>query len=606
VPSITSADHTTFTIGTAGTFSVTTDGITTPTITETGSLPNNVGLVDNGDGTATLSGTPAAGTAGSYPITIKATNGSDTATQSFTLAVVKAPQAITITSTPPAHPVIGDTYPITATATSALPVSFSIDGATTNNSCSLVAAVVHFDHSGSCVVDADAAGDSSYLAAPQVHQTLHVTDVATTLSVTTSKSPTVYGEPTHATATVGASGGAPAGVVQFSVDGADLGAPVTVTNGTAVSSVLTDASSDPLAAGAHQVSAAFTPTNTAKYSDAEDDTVQLVDKADSSLTVTVHSKTITAAASPVAPGAGDPSGNVTFSVGGSTVGSAPLTNGVATLHHAVKPGMTRHVGAAYPGDANFTGSSASTVRHDPTVTAKVTSAHSTSKYGWYRTSVHVSFTCTTHGAPLTTPCPAPVTLSHSGAAQSVTRTVAAADGGMATAAVHGIDIDKHGPSVHVSGVKDGKTYHGSLPTPHCVADDALSGVASCHLSVHHHGATTKYRAIATDRAGNTATVHGSYRTPAASIEGAHFSKGAFQVKLGQTYQLVVHSTKRPTYYDAAPVPQIPFVKDMQFLKAGHHRWALGVTMTHSLGHHRDWNLGIKIGKVMHVLRVHTR
>jgi hypothetical protein len=177
---------------------------------------------------------------------------------------------------------------------------------------------------------------------------------------------------------------------------------------------------------------------------------------------------------------------------------------------------------------------------------------------------------------------------------------------MATAAVHGIDIDKHRPSVQVTGVKNGKTYHGSLPTPHCVADDALSGVSSCHLSVHHRGAITKYRATATDRAGNKATVHGSYRTLAASIEGAHFTKGAFQVKLGHTYQLVVHSTKRPTYYDAAPVPQIPFVKDMKFFKAGHHRWALGVTMTHSLGHHRDWNLGIKIGKTMHVLRVHTR
>jgi hypothetical protein len=43
---------------------------------------------DNGNGTATLSGIPAAGTAGSYPVTIKASNGVGTAaTQNFTLTV---------------------------------------------------------------------------------------------------------------------------------------------------------------------------------------------------------------------------------------------------------------------------------------------------------------------------------------------------------------------------------------------------------------------------------------------------------------------------------------------------------------------------------------
>ena len=48
-------------------------------------------FTDNGDGTATLSGTPAAGTGGTYPITITATNGvSPDATQTFTLTVDQA------------------------------------------------------------------------------------------------------------------------------------------------------------------------------------------------------------------------------------------------------------------------------------------------------------------------------------------------------------------------------------------------------------------------------------------------------------------------------------------------------------------------------------
>ena len=46
-----------------------------PALSESGALPAGVTFTDNGDGTATLGGTPGAGTAGSYPITITASNG---------------------------------------------------------------------------------------------------------------------------------------------------------------------------------------------------------------------------------------------------------------------------------------------------------------------------------------------------------------------------------------------------------------------------------------------------------------------------------------------------------------------------------------------------
>ena len=87
-PAITSADSTTFTTGTAGTFTVTTTGVPTSALSETGALPSGVTFVDNGDGTATLAGTPASGTDGTYPLTITAANGVvPDATQSFTLTV---------------------------------------------------------------------------------------------------------------------------------------------------------------------------------------------------------------------------------------------------------------------------------------------------------------------------------------------------------------------------------------------------------------------------------------------------------------------------------------------------------------------------------------
>ncbi len=99
-PSITSANSTTFTTGAAGSFSVTTSGTPDPALSEAGALPSGVTFTDNRNGTATLSGTPVAGTGGSYPFTITANNGvSPNATQSFTLTVDQAPAVTSGAST---------------------------------------------------------------------------------------------------------------------------------------------------------------------------------------------------------------------------------------------------------------------------------------------------------------------------------------------------------------------------------------------------------------------------------------------------------------------------------------------------------------------------
>jgi hypothetical protein len=84
-PAITSHATATFTVGDSGTFTVTTRGFPAPSLTETGPLPAGVTFTDNGDGTATISGIPAAG--GSYPILITATSAYGSATQSLTVKV---------------------------------------------------------------------------------------------------------------------------------------------------------------------------------------------------------------------------------------------------------------------------------------------------------------------------------------------------------------------------------------------------------------------------------------------------------------------------------------------------------------------------------------
>ena len=91
-PIITSGNNATFTVGTSGTFIVTTSGAPAASLSESGSMPSGITFVDNGNGTATLGGVPAAGTGGSYNVVITAANGiSPNATQSFTVAVDQPP-----------------------------------------------------------------------------------------------------------------------------------------------------------------------------------------------------------------------------------------------------------------------------------------------------------------------------------------------------------------------------------------------------------------------------------------------------------------------------------------------------------------------------------
>ena len=66
---------------------MTTTGFPTADAERDRHVPSGVTFVDNGNGTATLSGTPAAGTGGTYPLTITAPTAWPDATQNFTLTV---------------------------------------------------------------------------------------------------------------------------------------------------------------------------------------------------------------------------------------------------------------------------------------------------------------------------------------------------------------------------------------------------------------------------------------------------------------------------------------------------------------------------------------
>ncbi len=120
----------------------------------------------NGSGVATLSGVGLGGVdAGSYADAVGASFAGDGTFDptlgSGTLNVNKAAQSVSFTSTPPSSAEVGGSYTVAATATSALPVSFSSD----SSACTVSSETVTFTSAGSCTVRATQAGNTNYEAA---------------------------------------------------------------------------------------------------------------------------------------------------------------------------------------------------------------------------------------------------------------------------------------------------------------------------------------------------------------------------------------------------------------------------------------------------------
>ena len=589
--------------------------------------PSYEGFV-NGDSASSLTSQPTCTTTAtdSSPVGTYPSSCSGASDHNYTITYVPGTVAVTrasqtITFSPLASTATARTSAVLSATGggSGQPVIFSVGpGTSPVDACQVSQAgsgsgTVTLAHIGTCVIDADqaASADGNYSAAPTVSQTVNVQAVASHVTLS-NPATVVFGQPTTVTATVSeGDGSTPSGVVQFQLDGERLGAAVAVgTGGTAVSPDLE--SGDSLAPGAHTLSATFTPADTTVYAPVSSSTTQTVDQAASATSVAVEPSTVTATVAAVAPGAGTPTGTVTFSVDGRGVGSATLSNGTATLGYVAAPGKTHQVAAVYSGDSDFTGSSASTSRSDPTIVARLSSSHAKTRYGWYRSPVTVTFTCTTDGAPLTAACPSAVQLAANGAGQSVTRTISAANGGAATAVVSGIDIDQTKPTVKLTGIHRGATYDGTAPAAHCAARDHLSGIASCKLRRHETTSDqgldetmVRYTATATSRAGDTTTAAATYRLLGLYLEGTRYEHGRFLVAPGRTYTIVVErSALRPRYIDAAPSPASPAGNDQWFASVGPRRWAQGITIPDALAQRfRDWVLGVQIGSKLHDLDV---
>jgi len=127
-------------------------------------------------------------------------------------------QSITFTSAPPPSAVVGSTYEVAATGgASGNPVTFSID-ASSSSGCTVGArGVVTFaGPAGTCVIDANQAASTDFVAAPQAQQVVTVAKAPQAITFTSSApAPAVVGS----TYKVAANGGASGNQVLFAIDG---------------------------------------------------------------------------------------------------------------------------------------------------------------------------------------------------------------------------------------------------------------------------------------------------------------------------------------------------------------------------------------------------
>ena len=211
-PSITSPASTSFPVGQAGTFTATATGAPTAALAASGGVPAWLTVIGNGDGTATLSGTPPTGSAGTYQFVLTASNALNQHAQTFTLTVSKLDQAITFTSSPPANAAVGATYDVAATGDgSGNPVVVSV---TTPAVCSISGLHVNFTGAGTCTINADQAGNADYHVAPTVSQSVSVAKGTQTIAFTSTPPANVAVGGTY---DVAATGGASGNAVTFSV-----------------------------------------------------------------------------------------------------------------------------------------------------------------------------------------------------------------------------------------------------------------------------------------------------------------------------------------------------------------------------------------------------
>jgi hypothetical protein len=395
----------------------------TATVSGSGGTPTGtVTFFDGGSniGTGTLSGGTTSITVSSLSVgthNITASYGGNSTFASSTSSILQqtVSQASTTTAlTSSANPSqSGQNVTFTATVSPVSPgagtpsgtVTFS-DGSTTLGTGSLSNGTATFSTSslgiGTHNITATYGGDGNFTGSTSNTVAQSVTNTPATTTTTTiaaSVNPSVFGQPVTFTATVSGSGGTPTGTVTFFDGGSNIGTG-TLSGGT------TSITVSSLSVGTHNITASY-GGNSTFASSTSSILQQTVSQASTTTALTSSANpsqsgqnvTFTATVSPVGPGAGTPSGTVTFSEGSTTLGTGSLSNGTATFSTSSLGVGTHNITAAYGGDTNFTGSTSNTVAQS--VTNKPATSTTTTIASSVNPSVSgqpVTFTATVSGS----------------------------------------------------------------------------------------------------------------------------------------------------------------------------------------------------------------
>lgn len=289
---------------------------------------------------------------------------------------VAAAHTTTVVTSSPNPSVVGQPVTVTATVTPVSPatgtpqgaVQFEIDGvpgtfaSLEDGSAEIQVATLA---RGSHTIKARyLSADPNFITSTSATAT-HTVNKAATRTVLTSSAPvSAFGQPVTFTAEVSVlapGAGSPSGTITFTDGGTVLGtADVSSATG-GVGSVTVD----DLTVGQHAVVATYDGDDS--FNGSNGSVAQKVQRAQTSTLVTSSANPsqsgegvrFTAAVSPVAPGAGEPSGTIQFTVNGANLGGpVAVVNGAATssLFSSLSPGTYR-IAAAYSGDGRFVASS---------------------------------------------------------------------------------------------------------------------------------------------------------------------------------------------------------------------------------------------------------
>jgi hypothetical protein len=255
-----------------------------------------------------------------------------------TVTVGKGAQTISFSSSAPAAKVGGSSYtPTGIEGASGVAIVFTIDGSSTAGACSVSAGVISFTGAGTCIVDANEAGNSNYNAAGQIQQSFTVGKGSQTIAITTSAPSATVAGPGY---TPAGSDSAPSLTVTFTIDGSSTPGACSISGGvisfTGAGSCVIDANQ----AGNGNYNAASQVQQTV-----------IVGKGSQTVSITSSAPSATVGGPSYAVTGSDPSGlAIVFTIdGSSTAGGCSISGGIVSFDGV----GTCVIDANQPGNANY-------------------------------------------------------------------------------------------------------------------------------------------------------------------------------------------------------------------------------------------------------------